>query len=199
MLMSRGFTADPEILDAPLGFLAALTLSGEANTAQVLEQLGKPYVLDDTPKIKPYPTCTPAQPVLDARLAMRQQEGISVDDVESIETFLAPFSLFRSKAVDEASAGFCSSYLFAAALVHGRLGLDQTSDEAVLDTRVQTLATKVKEGEKGQVTVRLRGNRVLKRELKPVRRLTPSRKSARSFAIALSGALRTECRRKLKI
>ncbi len=172
LLARQGFTAESDILEAPLGYMAALTAPDERDVPQVTEMLGKPFVLDGPPRIKPFPACTPVQPGLDALLALRGRENFKVGDIESIETDLHTFSLLRPTATDESSAGFCSPYLLAATLVHGALGLDQTGDEAVRDRRVQALAARVKGTGDKDVTLRLKDGRVLVAKVKPVRRLT---------------------------
>src|SRR5204862_5689106 len=55
MLAMRGFTGDPEIIDAPPGFVAAITMSDERDATPITEHLGRPFALEEPPGVKRYP------------------------------------------------------------------------------------------------------------------------------------------------
>lgn len=173
-LAGRGFTADPEIIEAPLGFLAALTLDDERDQAALSERLGKPFVLEAFPRFKPFPTCTPIQVDIQAVLDLRRRHAFEPQDVEQVFADLHPFSLVRMEATDENNAGFCGAYLLATALVHGRVGFEETSLESMNDPVVQALARRVEhrppKGTAAQVTVRLRNGEVLGASVEALRR-----------------------------
>src|SRR5262249_55063218 len=44
-LAQRGFTADPDIIEAPLGFIEAVSLPDERDPDAIMDRLGRPYAL----------------------------------------------------------------------------------------------------------------------------------------------------------
>jgi 2-methylcitrate dehydratase PrpD len=175
-LAQRGFTADPDILDAPLGFLEAVCLPEDRDMDAVTERLGRPYVLEGTLRLKRFPACNPGHPLIDAALRLAGDRTFSHADIETIEADLHPFSLLRSEPDDAMTAGFSGAFLLAATLVHRVFGLDQLRDEVVRDPRVQNLMKRVRHvpaGARESVTVRLRDHRTITADVLPVRRLPP--------------------------
>ena len=160
LLAQLGFTADPDVLEAPLGFMDAVCLPGESDYSAVMERLGNPFVLAGGLRIKPYPSCTRAHPGLDAILSLQREADFSDSDIELIEIDLEPFSLLRPIPADEDEAGFSGAFLFAAAIVHRSLGLDQISQATIQDPRVVALMQRFKYVPGKQVVVHLRGGRV---------------------------------------
>ncbi|HWG03534.1 MAG TPA: MmgE/PrpD family protein, partial [Beijerinckiaceae bacterium] len=174
LLAERGFTADPEVLEAPLGFMRALTAPEEPDWDAIVARLGHPFGLAGKVKFKPYPACTPIQPVLEAVLALRREAGFGYEDVAAVEADLHIFSLFRLDPADADAVGFSGPYLVAAALVHGKVGLDEVEAEAVHDARVRALMPRIHhrpQKENEMVTIRLADGRSLTRAAAPVRRL----------------------------
>jgi 2-methylcitrate dehydratase PrpD len=166
MLALSGFTGDPEIIEAPLGFLSAVARPDERDPASVSERLGKPFVLEKSPGVKRYPAVTPSHGVISAALELAAQGGYEVDDIEKIEADFRSFSLSRQEAHDAEEASFCAPYLIAASLVHGFFGPRQITSSAINDDRVQKLSRRVvqipkSDGEGNVVTLHLRGGKTL--------------------------------------
>ena len=165
-LARRGFTADPAILESPLGFVFAVSPADERDTTAVTERLAKPYALEKSPGVKEYPAVTPGHAVIDAARAVKKQNAFAPEDVESVEADYVSFSLLREEAHDDEEAAFCAPFLIAAALVHGKVGLEEVSEEGVRDPKVRALMKRVKQvpqvakGKK-TVTVHLRDGRKL--------------------------------------
>jgi 2-methylcitrate dehydratase PrpD len=178
LLAGRGFSGDPEILEAPLGFFNALCLPGESDTEPLLSRLGKPFDLEEASDIKPFPACSPSHKPVQAILDLRARNGFAVDEIESIEADLHTFSLFRLDPREAIATGFSLPYLLAIALVDGKLGIDQVGESRLHDPQVRALMARVKHNpdcapESGaeRVTVRLRDGRVLGAEAPAVRNL----------------------------
>jgi 2-methylcitrate dehydratase PrpD len=174
-LAQSGFTADREIIEAPLGFLQAVCPREDRDEAAIIERLGRPYVLEAPLRIKQFPACNPGHPLIDAALRLREQHVFSVNEIELIEADLRTFSLLRPLPWDEISAGFSGAFLLAASLLHGTFGLDQLSNKMVHDPTVQALMDRVRHvpaGRPEMLKLSLRGNRVASVEVLPVRRLT---------------------------
>jgi 2-methylcitrate dehydratase PrpD len=173
VLARSGFTGDRAVIEAPLGFLQAVC-PPEDRDMGAIDQLGRPYALEGQLRLKQYPACNPAHPLIDAAERLARQPGFKSDDIESIDAHLRPFSLLRPQPWDEESAGFSGAFLIAATLLHGEFTLDQLRDETVHDPRVQALMKKMRPLDAGPdetITVHLGNGRALKAEVQPVRRL----------------------------
>jgi 2-methylcitrate dehydratase len=195
MLAMRGFTGDPEIIEAPLGFVATITMPDERDATPVTERLGKPFVLEKPPGVKRYPAVSPAHGVIAAALKLAEQGGYAIDDIEKIESDFRTFSLSRMEARDEEEAGFCAPYLIAASLVHGAFGPDEIMPAAINDPRVRKLSERVIQipktpGEGNEVRLRLRDGRVLSARARVERAFDPDY-IARKFRQCASAALKS--------
>jgi 2-methylcitrate dehydratase PrpD len=166
MLAIRGFTGDPEIIEAPLGFVAAITMPNERDATPITERLGRPFVLETSPGVKRYPAVTPSHGVITAALKLAAQGGYAVEDIKKVESDFRTFSLSRMQARDEEEAGFCAPYLIAASLVHGAFGPEQILPAAINDPRVRKLSERVVQipktaGEGNVVTLHLHDGKTL--------------------------------------
>jgi 2-methylcitrate dehydratase PrpD len=175
VLARRGFTADPAIIESPLGFLQAVVLPEDRDLAAITERLGRPYVLEGVLRIKRFPACNPGHPLIDAALRLVTEQSVRAEDIESIDADLHTFSLLRPQPWDDESAGFSGAFLIAATLVHGRFTLDELSDEVVHDPRVKALMKKIQHvpaGDPETITVSLKDNRAVTVKVQPVTRLS---------------------------
>jgi 2-methylcitrate dehydratase PrpD len=192
-LAKLGFTSDPQILEAPLGFIAAICPSeDDRNEAAVLEKLGKPYMLEGPQRIKKYPVCNPAHPIIDAALRLHDQKSFTVDQIEAVDADLHTFSLLRPEPWDEESAGFSGAYAIAVALIHGQVGLDQVTDAVVHDAGVKALMAKIRHNPQKQnetVTVRLKGGKAVAVDVHEVKRHTTAEGISAKFRDAAGRAL----------
>lgn len=173
-LAEGGFTGDPEIIEAPLGFLQATCPPQDRNEPAITESLGRPYMLETPLRMKRFPACNPGHPLIDAALDLCRTHDFDAEEIEAIEADLHVFSLLRPRPSDEESAGFSGAFLIAASLVHRAFGLDQLTEETIRDRRVQRLMDLVRHVPAGQpemLMVHLRGGRIAKTEVLPVRRL----------------------------
>jgi 2-methylcitrate dehydratase PrpD len=173
-LAQRGFSADPAIIEAPLGFLQAIVNPEDRDLAAITERLGRPYVLEGQLRIKRYPACNPAHPLIDAALRLHEQ-SIDTDEIDAIEADLHTFSLLRSEPWDGDSAGFSGAFVIAAALMRGRFTLAELTDEALHDSRIKALMRKIRHVpacEPETIKVSLRRNKVVSIDVRPVNRLS---------------------------
>ena len=185
-LAERGFTADAEILEAPLGFFHAI-VAEEDRDPTAIAGLGKPYELEKAPGIKCIPACTPGHAMIETVLAAYAKARRPLDDIERVEADLHTFSLNRAEPEDEDQAGFSGAYLTAAALVFGKVGLDEVTEEAIHDARVKALMKRVKHmpsAKKGteRVVIRFRdGSEVVAEGSNRPRRLVTDEEIAAKF------------------
>ena len=176
LLAQAGMTASAGAIDGPQGFLAAMD-SEQPSLDSVAGDLGARWEIVDTGiTVKLYPSCAGTHPTLDALLDLKRSDGFAADEVEAIEIGVDPI-VPTILIYDHPSSGlegkFSMPFCAAAAVVHGRVGIDtftasQLSDPAILavQSRVMmrvdtTLDASAPALTQARVTVRLRDGRVL--------------------------------------
>jgi 2-methylcitrate dehydratase PrpD len=191
LLARRGFTADAEIIEAPLGFARAISAPDEPKWSAIGEDLGRRFVLDDPAPIKIYPACAPIHPALDAILALRHETGAAPEEVEAIEADFHRFSLFRLVPENVDGLGFSAPFLLSAAFVCGRLGLSEIGESLLHDARIVALMQRVREvgAEPERVTIRFKDGRVASRQVEKLRRLSQWDTVAEKFRICAAQSL----------
>ncbi len=169
-LAARGFTGDPEVLEGPNGFVAALCLEGECDWHAMTETLGNPYELETKPiSGKVYPSCTGTHRAIDGMLQLRREHGFTAADVERIECDLNPNALPRLDPRLGIDGRFSMGFCVAVALLEGDVAVRPFTDAMVVDPAVRQVMGKIVhvplERVRGQhvpperLAVRLRGGR----------------------------------------
>jgi 2-methylcitrate dehydratase PrpD len=202
-LARAGFTADDSILEAPLGFIAAVCGPGEYDVPSLHNALGRPFLLEKGPNIKAYPACVPGHSLIEIGIKMSPRVVDRLDEIESIEADMHGFSLMRPEAEDEDEAGFSGPYLLAAGLVHGAFNLSHITAGAVQDKRVRALMAKIRHrpaAQKGveQVSIKMRSGEIVSDEgSERPRRLTTDQDVDDKFIACCDGVLKTEAAKEL--
>lgn len=145
ILAAAGFTADPNQLEAPLGY-AALMAADEPRIASA--ELDGHWALAATGlSVKKYPCCYNTHRALDAVLDLRAGMGlVDADQVEAVEVKVHPDGLgplIHRRPTTGLAGKFSIEYAMAAALLDGRIGLSTFTDEAVLREQAQNLLRRV--------------------------------------------------------
>ena len=143
-LASRGFTANESIMETPLGLCRALC-EKECNLDKMVEELGTSFsIISPGMEIKPYPSCRLTHRAIDAVLWLVENYGISAADVDKVECTtgeLAYQTLVHSHPVTGLEGKFSMQYCLAAALLDGKVSLEQFTDEKV--ARAKEMVEKV--------------------------------------------------------
>lgn len=182
LLAKSGMTGPEHILDAKDGGLFS-AMSDQSDLSLVSKNLGEKYELMFMDN-KPYPCCRSTHCTIDAALAIRNEYGISKDDIESAEvaTYLVGYkqcgvsegSLNPVKPVD---AKFSTPYTVACAFIFGEVTLNQFKQECIENPEVRELLRKVKVIPEDRFTgvypehwgcelrVRCKDGRILKKEI----------------------------------
>jgi 2-methylcitrate dehydratase PrpD len=143
LLAKKGFSADPAIIEAPMGFASALCLDGECDWPALTKDLGKFFHMEEMPPIKRFPTCTPAHRPIEGLLALRQQHRFGADDVEIVECDFHLRSLSRSDPQEVIAGPNSMPFILAIALLDGKVTLEQFTDEKIHDPRVRAVMAKI--------------------------------------------------------
>ncbi len=143
-LAQRGFMAEEAIIEVPQGIADAFCLEGEVDWEALTLGLGKRYALERGPATKGYPCCTPAHRPIEALLKLVREHGIHADDVDRIECDPHLFSLRRHEPLDAHAGQYSLEYCLSVALIDGKVGLDQITDERVRAPDVQALIRRLR-------------------------------------------------------
>ena len=142
-LAKSGFKGHPDPLGGYRGFLKMM--SGDEHTEI------KPCLLNGTYAImksytKPYASCRYTHPPVEAAIHLRNQYGITPEQVEHIrvETYdLAVHGHDHTDIQGAYSAKMSTPYSTAVALIYGKAGLQEFEEEVLEDKTIQELTRKV--------------------------------------------------------
>lgn len=145
-LAARGFDASPDALEGPQGYLQVMDSEHRA-LAPAVADLGTRWEIEQSGiTVKLYPSCAATHPPLDALLDLRRRHGIAADQVEAIEIdvdSMTPRLLIHDRPRTGLEGKFSMPFCAAAALVHGRVGLDTFEPGAIQDPAVRALMPRV--------------------------------------------------------
>jgi len=179
LLAQAGFTADEQMLEAPLGFIHLFSPAGDEHPELALVGLAEPFdIVSPGIAVKKYPCCYNTHRALDAVLALREENGIQAESIDQVEVRLpgiAALPLIHPRPSTGLEGKFSMEYCMAAALVDGPPRLGSFTDAAVQRPEVQALLRNVEmiklpgEGNNAEgyadVTVRLHDGRSLQRRV----------------------------------
>lgn len=177
LLAKKGFTADEAILESPMGFLKIFSGGAEYDVAKATEGLGTAFdIVSPGVGMKPYPCCLLTHRCIDAILHLIKENGIGANAVERVECRTSEFLpqvLIHSRPKTALEGKFSMQYCMAIALLDGRVGLKQFTDEKVLGNKAQQLLKRVEyvhpEGltplHPDVVTIRLKDGREISHEV----------------------------------
>lgn len=133
-LARSAFTGTPQSLTSPRGYLKVY--GGEARPTALDQDLGTTWEIA-TNTYKPYPVGVVLNPVIDACLQLRRQEGLASDDIAKFEVTGHPLLRERTDRPNVTTgreAQVSAQHVLAIAMERGVAGLDELTDEAVAHT-----------------------------------------------------------------
>jgi 2-methylcitrate dehydratase PrpD len=142
-LAGQNFTSSDQPIEAARGW--ANVLSTARNYGQITEKLGDVYQIAFN-SYKPFPCGVVIHPALDGALQLRAENRLSADRIDRIDLRVHPLvlELTGKKSPRTGLEGKFSVYhAVAAAMVYGRVGEPEFSDEAVRDPAVVALRDRV--------------------------------------------------------
>ncbi len=177
-LASVGFVGNAAALEADQGFLNLFNGRGEHAPDHIVGALGSRWdLVDPGPVVKVYPCCGLVHSTLDALLALREEYGLTADDVDEVSVRVHAY-VPRVMHVDVPDSGYAAKfsipYCCASAVIDGACGLatfDAVRPEVVeWGKRVSvTVADDLRDGssffgeEYSEVEVTVGGERLTKR------------------------------------
>lgn len=133
-LASNGFSGPPAPLSGQRGYLRVH--ADPPRTEALTEDLGSTWEIA-TNTYKPYPGGIVLHPLIDAFLELREQPGLTLADVASVELTGHPLLRERTDRPDVVTGRegqVSTQHTIAIVLLRGRAGLDEFTDDAVAET-----------------------------------------------------------------
>ena len=142
LLAARGFTANPEIFEAPAGF--SKIVFGEDFNNDALLNFGPPWrILDPGPAIKMFPNQFATHYGVTAGLAVHPDipSSEAIQSVKLVTPMMAYID--RPKPGTGLAGKFSWQYTLAVALLDGRVDIDSFTDERHFKSDVENLLGKI--------------------------------------------------------
>lgn len=145
-LAARGFTADPDALDGPWGFLAVH--GGGFSPEKVAQGFGDTWsIVEPGVSIKPYPCGVLTHPTIDLMLRLVTANDIAADDIESV-TVLAGSNILKPIRYPIARNHLQAKFSLPAALamiaIARKAGKREFSDEFVASSAMQDMQARIR-------------------------------------------------------
>ncbi len=146
-LAEAGFTASPDALEHPQGFLSAVSPEGKADRDGPTPRLGAEWqIVKQGLSIKKYPACYCTHRALDAMLDLLARRPLKPAEIARITVSISETHslILRNHAPQTGlAAKFSMEFAMAAAVISRRAGLGEYTDEFVRRPEVQELMRRV--------------------------------------------------------
>ena len=146
-LAQNGFTGNESVMEGNLGFCSMFTAGKVTGLGNKEQDLGKVWgIITPGMSLKPYPCCRSTHSSIDASLYLRNVKGMDASQVVKIICRTSPQhpKLARFHKPKSGYEGkFSIPYCIAAALLRGRILLEDFAEEKVADRQAQELLSKV--------------------------------------------------------
>ena len=146
-LAELGFTASPDALEHPQGFLSAVSPDGQADRESPAASLGREWqIVRQGLSIKKYPACYCTHRALDAMLDLLAKRPLKPEEIAKITVEISKTHaviLRNHRPQTGLEAKFSMEFAMAAAVVSRRASLPEYTDDFVRRPEVQTMMQKV--------------------------------------------------------
>jgi 2-methylcitrate dehydratase PrpD len=143
-----GYTASVDAIEHRTGFMRTHSPSREPDLTERDQRLGKEWRMPGYGiNVKRYPICYATHRAIDAALALRAAQNVAADAVAEVRVHTGETQrlMLRNRAPQTGlEAKFSMEFPMASALIAGRVGLRELTDEFVTRADVQELMTRVK-------------------------------------------------------
>ena len=142
---SLGWTANEHILEAPRGFFRAA--GGGWEPGAMMGKLGNPWTfVSPGISIKPSPSGSLTHPGIGEMLRLVRENRITADNVVSVDVGTnknMPNAIIYHQPKDSLQAKFSMEFCIAAALLYGKVGLAEFTDEVVNRPAVRDMIARI--------------------------------------------------------
>lgn len=145
LLAKRGFTADKNIIEAPLGFLNVFKGEGPYDLNQVINNLGCGFeIINSGIDYKLYPSCYESHPGIEMAISIR--ESCKIDDIEKIECVFNNIMnsiLLHINPLTGLQGKFSIEYCIARALADGKVDIGDFNDSRISQNEIREIMKKI--------------------------------------------------------
>ena len=150
-LAANGFTANPQALEAPQGFLEVYNGPGNYSIKRILDKwFDPPLVLSPGISLKQFPCCGSTHPAIFAAIRLRKRQRLDHCRIRSIEILTHPRRLPHTnqpRPHTSLESKFSIQYCVARALVDGQVTLADFENAAWEQTNITRLLAITQVGE----------------------------------------------------
>lgn len=145
-LAKEGFQGPINVLEHDKGFIRATTPRAEVDIIKIIEDLGKEYKIL-TNIIKLHASCGHTHAGIDGVLYIKDKYKIDYREVRKIIIYTYPIAfeltgkIYEPKTMHEAM--FSYPYCIAAALIYGKVGLDEFTEDKLRNREVLEITKKI--------------------------------------------------------
>lgn len=146
LLAAEGFTADANAIGGDRGFFDLYAGPNGPRDWTPLADDRPLAFLDDGIHVKKYPCCYFTHASIAAAEELKAEHDVAPEDIDAVRVTAAPGAgdvLAHHDPATGLEGKFSMEYTVAAALAHGRVGLDAFEDDAVSDPTVQRIRERV--------------------------------------------------------
>jgi 2-methylcitrate dehydratase PrpD len=188
-LAAKGFTADPHIMTTRRGYVEALSYPETRDMTKVATSLRSYFhLVDKGIRIKPYPACTGTHQFIETMRDLCREHDLRPADVEAITiSRISGQTTKRDFPTTELECKFSPAFVAIAALVDGKLTLDNCTEEFLHRPDVQDLLNRTTylDSASGFIRVHTKRGQIFESASRPVRDLVvPDESSAKFFECA---------------
>jgi len=148
LLAKKGFTADPNIVEAELGFLNVLGDSSQNRPDKIIEGLDENLeICNSGIAFKLYPSCAETHPGIEIILQMSREFSFDLESIESIECIFNNTMnsiMLHSSPKTGLEGKFSIEYCIARALIDRKVQLDSFTDKAVHQAEIKEIMKRIK-------------------------------------------------------
>lgn len=200
LLASRGWTADPEILEGHFGFCNLFAGRGTYDLKDMMENLGKPFdVVQPGIQLKKYPCCGSTHPSLHNLSQILQEHSFLPEDVEKVDVEVHPeriHVLVHPNPQSGLEGKFSLEYCLATMILNGMVSIGHFTDERVTDQKIKSFLPRIKASQNPNLNpwdvrlkITLRDGRVLEKSGGRDRGITAWEELVAKYRDCLAGVL----------
>ena len=134
-------------LDGPVGFAALMSDAAKADFDRAFAKLGNPWgILEHGLYIKMVPSCGATNLVIEGALSLREAHDLTPDRIDSVRLSLPDYHakiLCYPDPQSRDQALFSAEWCMAAALVRGRVWIDEFTPESLADPAIRALLPRI--------------------------------------------------------
>ncbi|MBN9251762.1 MAG: MmgE/PrpD family protein [Mesorhizobium sp.] len=141
-LAQGGFTGPVSVFEGDYGVFKALGHGAPVRASALTKELGKTFLSLGT-AIKPFPCCRFSHGAIDLALEAHTRLGGRAPDALTVRLFRTDVLTYHKRPTNTVDAQFSVPYLVAVAMLTGKVGLSDFTEEAISRPEILDLASRI--------------------------------------------------------